>query len=233
MHGTTVATNAIIEGRGAHAGLITTRGFRDVLDVRNSRRPDMYDINWVKPPALIDRYLRLEVDERMDSHGEAIRPLDLKSVEAAISRLKHEGVESVAVCLINSFANPAHERSIGELVRKHMPGVPVSLSCDVMPEAKEYERTSTTCINAYVRPVVAKYLNNLASHLSGMGIDGGLLTMQSNGGIISARAASEKPIYHRVPGRLPASWAPLPWRKSWESTKRSRSTWAGPRPRLR
>jgi 5-oxoprolinase (ATP-hydrolysing) len=195
VHGTTVATNAILEGRGARSALITTRGFRDVLDMRHSRRPDMYDINWVKPPALIDRYLRLEVDERLSSRGEVIRPLDLKSVDAVVTRLLAENVESVAVCLINSFSNSAHERKIGELVRQRMPNVSLSLSCDVLPEAKEYERTSTTCINAYVRPVVENYLNNLGGRLSSMGIDGALLTMQSNGGIISARAAAEKPIH--------------------------------------
>lgn len=195
VHGTTVATNAILEGRGAKSGLITTLGFRDVLDIRHSRRPDMYDINWVKPPALIDRYMRLEVDERLDSRGRVIRDLDIASVERAIDRLKAEGVESVAVCLINSFANPAHEREIGRLIRERMPEVSLSLSCDVLPEAKEYERTSTTCINAYVRPVVQKYLNNLADRLKSMDVNGALLTMQSNGGIISAAAAAEKPIH--------------------------------------
>jgi N-methylhydantoinase A/oxoprolinase/acetone carboxylase beta subunit/N-methylhydantoinase B/oxoprolinase/acetone carboxylase alpha subunit len=143
----------------------------------------------------VERYLRLEVNERLGSRGEVVEPLDLASVETAIDRLEREKLESVAVCLINSFANPTHERKIGEILRRRLPNISVSLSCDVLPEAKEYERTSTTSINAYVRPVVEKYLKNLTDRLSTMGIKGALLTMQSNGGIISARAAAEKPIH--------------------------------------
>ena len=154
VHATTVATNSIIERKGAHTGLITTRGFRDVLDIRNSRRPEMYNIEWIKPPALVDRYLRLEVDERLDAEGSVLRRLDLAGAERAAERFRKDKVESVAVCLVNSFANPEHERRVGEVLRKVLPGVSVSLSCDVLPEAKEYERTSTTVINAYVRPVV-------------------------------------------------------------------------------
>lgn len=194
VHGTTVATNAILERKGAHTGLITTRGFRDVLDIRNSRRPEMYNIEWVKPPALVDRYLRLEADERLDSEGRTVRALDSASVERAIGRLEKEKVESVAVCLLNSFVNPAHERRIGDLLREALPGVSVSLSCDVLPEAKEYERTSTTVINAYVRPVVERYLTGLSDRLAKNGIRAPLLTMQSNGGVASAKSAMARPI---------------------------------------
>ena len=194
VHGTTVATNAILERKGAHTGLITTKGFRDVLDIRNSRRPEMYNIEWVKPPALVERYLRLEVDERLDAEGRTVRELDTASVEHAIAKLKKESVESVAVCLLNSFVNPAHERRIGEALRKALPGVSMSLSCDVLPEAKEYERTSTTVINAYVRPVVERYLTGLRDRLARNGIRAPLLTMQSNGGVASAKSAMARPI---------------------------------------
>src|SRR5690606_33807871 len=133
VHGTTVATNAILERKGAHSGLITTRGFRDVLDIRNSRRPEMYNIDWVKPPALVERYLRLEVDERLDADGVVVRPLDEESVKRAIAKLKKASVESVAVCLLNAFVNPKHERRVGEMLRRALPGVSVSLSCEVLP----------------------------------------------------------------------------------------------------
>lgn len=194
VHGTTVATNAILERKGAHTGLVTTHGFRDVLDVRNSRRPEMYNIEWKKPPALVGRYLRLEVDERLDAEGAEVRPLNLASVERAIDKLRKNEVESVAVCLINSFVNPAHERKVGEMIRKALPNVSVSLSCEVLPEAKEYERTSTTVINAYVRPVVERYLTRLTDRLASESIKAPLLTMQSNGGIASAKSAVERPI---------------------------------------
>ena len=194
VHGTTVATNAILERRGAHTALLVTRGFRDVLDIRNSRRPEMYNIDWVKPPVLVERYLRLEVTERLDSQGEVLVPLDLASVDAAIARIRREKVESIAVCLLNSFANADHERRVGARLREALPGVSVSLSCDVLPEAKEYERTSTTVINAYVRPVVDRYLRGLLASLAERGIHAPLLTMQSNGGVASAASAMERPI---------------------------------------
>ena len=195
VHGTTIATNAILQGKGARTGLITTRGFRDVLDIRRSRRPDMYDIAWRKPPVLVERYLRLEVRERLDCRGECIETLDMDDVAAAIDILRSEQVESVAVCLINAFANGVHERVIGERLARDLPEVSVSLSSEVLPEAKEYERTSTTCINAYVRPVVQRYMRRLGAHLREMGIAAPLLTMQSNGGIVSAGVAAERPIH--------------------------------------
>lgn len=195
VHATTVATNAILEGKGARTGLITTAGFRDVLDIRRSRRPDMYNIAWQKPPVLVERYLRVEARERIGCSGDVVTPFDAVSATAAIAKLKAQNVESIAVCFINAFANAAHEKAMAELIKAQLPNVSVSLSSDVLPEAKEYERTSTTCINAYVRPVVERYLNNLVGRLRSVGVDAPLLTMQSNGGIISARTAAEKPIH--------------------------------------
>ena len=194
VHATTVATNAILEARGARTGLITTLGFRDVLDMRRQRRPDMYTLDWVKPAPIVERYLRCEVDERVDGAGKVVRPLDMTSVDAAIDRLSVENVESVAVCLLNAFVNPAHEERIAARLRERLPGVPVSLSCVVSPEAKEYERTSTTCINAYVQPVMQRYLGSLRERLGAMGISAPLLTMQSNGGILNAAMAAAKPV---------------------------------------
>lgn len=194
VHATTVATNAILEGRGARTGLITTAGFRDVLDMRRHRRPDMYNLDWVKPPILVERYLRREVGERIDAQGSIVRPLDERSVHAAIDRLLEEKVASFAVCLINAFANPVHEQRIGQILRERVPGASISLSSEVLPEVKEYERTSTTCVNAYVRPVMQLYLASLQERLAEMGIVAPLLTMQSNGGIISARIAGERPV---------------------------------------
>lgn len=194
VHATTVATNAILEGRGARTGLITTLGFRDVLDMRRQRRPDMYSLDWVKPAPIVERYLRCEVDERIDGAGKVVRALDMASVDKAIDRLKAENVESVAVCLLNSFVNMEHEQQIGARLGERLPGVPVSLSCVVSPEAKEYERTSTTCINAYVQPVMQRYLGALRKRLEAMGISAPLLTMQSNGGILNAAMAAARPV---------------------------------------
>ena len=194
VHGTTVATNAILEKKGAHTALLMTRGFRDVLDIRNSRRPEMYNIEWVKPPALVERYLRLEVDERLDANGDVVRALNESTVTAAIERIRISKVESIAVCLLNSFVNAAHERRVGEMLRAAFPDISISLSCDVLPEAKEYERASTTVINAYVRPAVERYLRGLTFRLEKMGINAPLLTMQSNGGVASAKSAMTKPI---------------------------------------
>ena len=153
IHATTIATNAILGLKGAKTGLITTKGFRDVLEIRRLRMPQLYNLAWEKPKPLVTRYLRLEVDERIDHWGEVVRSLDEKTVEAAIERLSRSDVESVAVCLINSYANPQHERRIGELLRKRSRGWHISLSSEILPEIKEYERTSTTVINAYVMPV--------------------------------------------------------------------------------
>ena len=195
VHATTVATNAILERKGARTGLITTAGFRDVLDIRHSRRPEMYNLGWQKPPVLVERYLRTEVRERVGSDGSLVTPFDPASAVEAITKLRKQGVESVAVCFINAFANSAHEKEMEKLIRQHMPDVSISVSSDVLPEAKEYERTSTTCVNAYIRPVVDRYLNSLVERLNVAGIDAPLLTMQSNGGIMSARTAAERPIH--------------------------------------
>ncbi|MEK9722983.1 MAG: hydantoinase/oxoprolinase family protein, partial [Rhodospirillaceae bacterium] len=195
LHGTTVASNAILEHKGAKAGLIGTRGFRDILEIRNLRVPKLYDLMWDKPPALVDRYLRQVVSERVNTRGEVQKPLDMAEAEAAVDRLIAEGVEVIAVALINSFANPAHEHAIRDMIRKKAPDLPVCLSTDVLPEIKEYERTSTTVINAYLLPIVATYLDVLQRELTRAKIAAPLLLMQSNGGLTTAEAASRLPCH--------------------------------------
>ena len=193
-HGTTVASNAILEHKGARVGLITTKGFRDVLEIRTLRMPRLYDIGWTKPPPLVERYLRLVVDERIDHRGAVERPLDPAEAARVVDALLAEKVEAVAVCLINSFANPAHELMLRDIVRDKAPHLPLSISYEVLPEIKEYERTSTTVINSYVMPIVATYLRALRAGLDAAGIPARLLLMQSNGGLTTDRAAAERPM---------------------------------------
>ncbi len=196
VHGTTVATNTILEGRGARTGLITTRGFRDVLEMRRLRIPQMYNLQYTPPRPLAPRRLRLEVDERIGPRGEIWRALDEASVELAVRQLEAASVEAVAVALINSYANPAHERRIGEIIRARMPrGTHITLSAEILPEIREYERTSTTVVNAYIGPVVERYLTALGARLTSLGIVAPLRIMQSNGGVMAAQAAAAKPAY--------------------------------------
>ena len=194
VHGTTVATNAILEGKGGRAGLITTRGFRDVLEVARHRRPQQYGINWQKTRPLVPRYLRLEVNERLDHLGRVLRPLDPKEVEAALDLLLDRGAESIAVCLLHSYANPAHEQLIQEVATRRHPGLFLSLSSSINPEPKEYERTSTTVVNAVVQPVVARYLDSLEQKLRHTYEETPLFLMQCNGGKIGSAAARERPV---------------------------------------
>src|SRR5947209_6531948 len=193
-HGTTVASNAILEHKGARVGLITTKGFRDVLEIRTLRMPKLYDLTWTKPPPLVERYLRQVVDERIDFRGQIERALAPDDAERAIDALLAEKVEAIAVCLINSFANPVHELMLKEAIARKAPGLPLSISFEVLPEIKEYERTSTTVINAYVMPIVATYLKALRKGLDSAGIPARLLLMQSNGGLTTDKAAAERPM---------------------------------------
>jgi N-methylhydantoinase A len=195
VHGTTVATNAILELKGARTGLLTTRGFRDVLELRRLRMPRLYELFWDKPAPLVEREHRLEVDERLDARGEVLVRLDLARAGRAAEQLVEMGVESIAVALLHAYANPAHERAIGELIRSRWPHLDVSLSHEVLPAIREYERTSTTVINAYVRPVVRRYVQSLRRQLDERGVSAPLLIMQSNGGVMSDAAAAAKPAY--------------------------------------
>ena len=195
VHGTTVATNAIIERRGARTGLITTFGFRDVLELRRIRIPRLYDLTWEKPEPLVERYLRCEVVERTTHLGRMFTPLDTASVVAALAQLQKQNVESIAVCLLNSYVNPAHEKEVGRIIHERAPGLDVTLSAEILPEMREYERTSTAVINAYIMPVMRRYVASLTTGLSQAGFVVPLLLMQSNGGVMTGELACETPIH--------------------------------------
>ena len=193
-HGTTVASNAILERKGAKTGLIGSKGFRDVLEIRTLRMPRLYDLAWTKPPPLVERCLRVTVDERISFSGEVIKALSIEEGERAVRTLLERDVEAIAVCLINSYVNPEHEFFLKSIIERVAPDIPMSISAEVLPEIREYERTSTTTINAYVKPIVASYLETLESGLRDVGIDSELLLMQSNGGLTPVDTAARLPM---------------------------------------
>lgn len=192
-HGCTVATNAILEQKGARTALLTTRGFRDVLELRRIRVPRLYDPLYVKPAPLAARNHRYEITERIAADGSVVVPLDEDDVAEAVASIRREGIEAVAVCFLHSYRNPAHERRVGALLRQALPDLFVTLSIDVLPEIREYERTSTAVINAYVGPPVASYVGRLREGLDQAGFSGQLLVMQSSGGTLDARAVMDFP----------------------------------------
>ena len=194
VHGTTVATNAILQHKGARTALITTAGFRDVLELARLRYTRLYDINFVKVRPLVPRRLRFVVDERMGPRGEVRRPLDEENARTVIERIHAAEVEALSICLLHSYANPDHERRLAEMAREILPPhVFITCSVDVLPELREYERTSTTAINGYLGPVVADYIASLTGKLKAIGIGAPLQVMQSNGGILYADAVLRKP----------------------------------------
>ncbi len=195
LHATTVGSNTVLEAKGARTALITTRGFRDILEIRDLRMPVLYDIAWTKPRALVERRLRLEVIEKMRPDGSIAVPLDLASLEPCIDMLKREQVVSVAICLLHSYANPAHEQTVAQAVQAALPDVAISVSSEILPEIKEYPRTSTTVINAYVQPIVRAYITALDARLRALGIEAPLQLMQSNGGLASAEFAAHSPAH--------------------------------------
>ncbi len=209
-HGTTVATNAVLERRGARTALITTRGFRDVLELRRVRAPQIYDLFFEKPPIIVDRFLRLELNERVAADGTILSSVSKEDLRDIVTVLKQEAVESVAVCLLHSYAYPEHEREVGSYLRREFPEIPVSLSCEVLAQRKEYERTATTAVNAYVRPVMRRYLDALHTGLVKQEIDAPLLIMQSAGGLTPAENAGTRPVFclesGPAAGVLAAAW---------------------------
>jgi N-methylhydantoinase A len=195
VHGTTVATNAVIEGNVAPTGFVTTAGFRDMLEIARQVRPSLYDLQFEKPKPLVPRHRSLGVPERLDATGQVVTPLDEEAVREAARLLRDEGVESIAVCFLHSYVGPVHERRAGELLREVYPEATISLSCDVAPEFREYFRASTTVINAAIRPIVSRYLRRIEEELRGAGMGAELLVMQSSGGVFTFAAASEKPVF--------------------------------------
>ena len=200
VHASTVATNAILEGTGPPVGLITTAGFRDVLEIARIRTPRLYDLGWEKPAPLVPRRHRYEVTERIGSAGEVVRALAEADVPSIVERLRAAEIVDVAVCLINSPVNPSHERRIEELLAELYPECSVSLSSSVLPELKEYERTSTTVVNAYLRPVMRRYLGDLRGQLLRCGIDVPLNVMRSDGGMMSDAATCARPVAAVISG---------------------------------
>jgi N-methylhydantoinase A len=193
-HGTTVATNMMIERRGVATGLITTKGFRDVLAVGRQTRPSLYDHTIAKPAPLVERYRRLEVDERLDSAGRVLQPLDADETEAVVKRLLDTGVASIAICLLHSYRNPAHEEKVRDVIARLAPHIYVSVSSQVLPEFREFERTSTTVLNAYVGPKMRGYLTQLCGRVAETGVKPEVLTFHSNGGLLPVATAEQLPV---------------------------------------
>src|SRR5581483_9074474 len=196
VHGTTVATNAVLEAKGATIGLLTTAGFKDVLEIGRQMRHAMYDLV-LRPEApvfLAPGARRKEVRERLDAEGRVLVPLDEASVESAVEALLAEGVAAIAVCFLFSFRNPAHERRAREIIERVAPGVMVSLSSEVDPAFREYERTAVTAFDAYIKPVVDRYLARMERDLATAGVPAPLQIMQSRGGIASSRIARRRPV---------------------------------------
>jgi N-methylhydantoinase A len=202
MHGTTVATNALLEAKGARVGLITTKGFKQILHLARSQTPGPL-AGWIimikpDPPAALED--TREANERMGARGDVVEPVDRAQVESIVRELVDSGVESLTVSLINSYANPAHEREIREIIHSLHPGFPVTISSDVLPEFREYERTLTACMNSYVRPKVEAYVSRLEQSLRGLGVSGDLNLLRSDAGLMTAKVAAENPIYGILSG---------------------------------
>jgi N-methylhydantoinase A len=189
VHGTTVTTNAVLTYRGAKTGLLTTKGVRDALEMRRGVREEQYNNHYVNVNPLVPRYLRIAIEERLDYKGEEITPLSGSDVEAALGLFKQEGVEAIAICFMNSFANPLHEKKTAEAVARSMPDAYLTRSSALLPSIRFYDRVSTTVLNAYVGPILRAYLKSLVRKLEEVAFDGVLLIMQSNGGVVSPENA--------------------------------------------
>jgi N-methylhydantoinase A len=194
VHGTTLATNAILERRGARTALVTTDGFRDVLEIGNEGRYDQYDLQLVKTPPLVSRDLRFTVPERVDAQGNVRRPLDHEAMASVIARLRSHDIESIAIVFLHSYANPAHEREAGALIEDALPQVSISLSSDVCPEIREYDRASTTAANAYVRPLINGYLSEMETAIRALDFRGRLFLVTSGGDLTSIETARRYPV---------------------------------------
>jgi N-methylhydantoinase A len=194
VHGTTVATNALLERGGSRTGLLTTKGFKDVLNIGRQSRPELYSLRSKKPAPLVDRNHIFEIAERMTYKGEALRPLDDMEVTASIELLNREQLESVAVCFLHAYANAAHEERVKMLIQKHAPHIQVCISSELSREFREYERLNATVVNAYVAKSMDRYISGIATELKEMGIKPPLSIMQSNGGFMSERMARERSV---------------------------------------
>ena len=196
VHGTTVATNAVLQRLGAETALITTKGFRDVLELRRLRIPHMYDLFWRKPPPLVERQLRFEIDERVSADGTIVRAVDQGEVRLLAGRLRAAGIDSVAVCFLHAYLYPDHEREVAAILADELPEASVSISSEILREQREYERSATTVVNAYVRPLMASYLDRIRTGLDGIGLQAApLQIMQSSGGVMTSDDAKLRPVF--------------------------------------
>ena len=194
VHGTTVATNTIIQQKGARIGLIASEGFSDLFEIAWQIRPNLYDLDYDKPPPLVPRRLCIGVPERIDAHGEVLVPLDEAAVYRAACRLAEDGVEAILVCFLHAYRDPAHERRAAGIIREACPGLPVCVSSDICPEYREYTRASTTAVNAALLPAVGAYVERLEDRLGAVNPGSGLFLMTSGGGIIASATAKEQPV---------------------------------------
>jgi N-methylhydantoinase A len=194
-HATTIATNAIIERRGARVALITTKGFRDVLELARFRSPHLYDIEFRKPEPLVERRLRFEVAERIGGDGKVVQPLDVAELDAIADQIAAADIEAVAICFINAYVNADHENAAMAQLQKRLPNTPISTSSQLLPQIQEFERTSTTVVNAYLRPVVEHYVGTLSDRIRDIGVTAPLMIMQSNGGVLPAPLVGANPVY--------------------------------------
>ena len=195
VHATTVATNAIIEGKTAKTAFVTTEGFRDMLEIARQIRPSLYDLQFENPTPLVPRQLCFELPERLDAKGNVVTPLDEKALAQIVDQIAETGVTAIAVCLLHSYRNPYHEQKVGEAIKAKIPDVKLSLSSEIVPEFREYLRASTTVINSAVAPIVSTYLASIIEKLHSANINSELLVMQSNGGVYPAESASESPVF--------------------------------------
>jgi N-methylhydantoinase A len=195
VHATTVATNALIEGKTARVGMITTKGFRDVLEIGRQIRSRLYDVHLTKRRPLVSRRWSVEVRERLDAAGQVLEPLDTEAVRHAVRQLKAENVEAIVCCFLHSYLNPAHEHLAADIIRAEYPAAFVSISSEVCPEFREYLRASTTAVNAAIMPLVSRYLDALESRLHTQGIAAPFYVMQSSGGVMSVQSAKQRPVY--------------------------------------
>ena len=200
VYGTTVATNALLERKGAKTGLLATQGFRDVLEIRRQWRPKLFDLYYIKPEPLVPRFLRLGVGERIDARGRVLQAIDLDEVRRHMEFMMDEGVEAIAVSFLFSFLNPSHEKVVEELITREFPQLYVSISSDICPEFREYERTATTVLNAYLMPITSTYLKRLRGRLEETGFTQPLRIMQSNGGLMRARDIEGAPVNSLLSG---------------------------------
>jgi N-methylhydantoinase A len=200
FHGTTAGINALVQDRGARVGLLTTAGFRDVLELGRGRRPEVYNTLYQPPAPLVPRHLRREVPERVGADGAVVVPLDLDAVDREVDALRGDGVEAVAICFLHSYIDPSHERAAAARIRERHPDLPLAVSHELTTEWREYERTSTTVLNAYIQPLLGGYVGALSDGLGRRGFARSLALMQSNGGVMSAAATVRRPIRTLVSG---------------------------------